>query len=190
MKKIFTIVAAMMLCMPQANALLVSVDGYGELDENGLSITIEEGKADPLSGKYEMKLEGNVLTTSGTLNVTITRSEAGLSDEFCCGNNCTPGNKETTESKTFSFEGAQSWFVHYYPTAGSDVTITYTFTDGSESQTLTVHYIRESQGIENISADQAETTYTIDGTKVGNARVSELPAGLYIHGKNKILKTN
>ncbi len=189
MKKIFTIIATALLCATNANALLVSVQGHGELDEEGMSLTIEEGKEDPLSGNYEMGLEGYVLTNSGTLNVTITRSEAGLSDEFCCGT-CTFGNEETSEELSFECgDKRQSWYVHYSPAPGSDVTITYVFTDGTESRTLTVRYVRKSQGIDNISADQTAPVYTIDGTKVGNARVSELPAGLYIHGNNKYLKT-
>ena len=189
MKKIFTIIATALLCATNANALLVSVQGHGELDENGMSLTIEEGKEDPLSGKYEMGLNGNVLINGNTLNVTITRSEAGLTDEFCCGGHCTSGNKQTSENLSFNATGIQTWFLHYSPAPGSDVTITYVFTDGTESQTLTVRYIRTSQGIENIEADQTAPVYTIDGTKVGNARVSELPAGLYIHGNNKYLKT-
>ena len=189
MKKIFTIIATALLCAMNANALLVSVQGHGELDENGMSLTIEEGKEDPLSGKYEMGLEGSVSTTSGTLNVTITRSETGITDQFCCGH-CTFGNEETSEELSFECgDKIQSWYVHYSPAPDSDVTITYVFTDGTESQTLTVRYIRKSQGIENIEADQTVPVYTIDGTKVGNARVSELPAGLYIHGNNKYLKT-
>ena len=189
MKKIFTIIATALLCATNANALLVSVQGHGELDENGMSLTIEEGKEDPLSGKYEMGLEGSVSTTSGTLNVTITRSETGITDQFCCAGQCTFGNKETTEDLSFNCKEKLSWYIHYSPTPGSDVTITYVFTDGTESQTLTVRYIRKSQGIDNISADQTAPVYTIDGTKVGNARLSELPAGLYIHGNNKYLKT-
>ena len=188
MKKIFTVIAVTLFIATNANALLVSVQGHGELSAEGMNLTVTEGGIDMLSGNYVMELNGTVLSQSGSLEVTITRSEIGITDEFCCGQ-CATGNGELTQSISFSTSGPQTWFLHYSPAANSDVTITYVFSDGVESQTLTVHYIHESQDIPNIPAEQSADVYTIDGTKVGNARVSELPAGLFIHGNNKYLKT-
>ena len=134
MKKLGVLLAA--LCMlQQAHALIVSVRGEGEVPEQGMELTITEGEEDILTGQYTMELEGDLLTNAGSVTVQITRSASGLTDEFCCADNCTAGNGETTETKQFSLSGLAHWYAHYAPVAGSEETIAYTFSDGSDSRT-------------------------------------------------------
>ena len=189
MKKILTIIVTILLCIPHANALLISVRGYGEIDENGMTLTIEEGEQDPLSGKYVMSLGGDILATGNSLAVTITRSERNINDEFCCAGQCQTGNGQYDEQLTYTIREPQTWYVHYMPTDDSDVTLTYVFTDETESRTLTVRYIRKTQSIPHIEAEQTSPVYTITGTNAGNVRLHDLPAGLFIHNHNKYLKT-
>ena len=96
--RINTLFLALLLCVaPYANALIVSVQGHGEIPAEGLELTITEGEQDILSGKYQMSIYGNLLSTT-PLTVTITRSAANLDDEFCCSERCTPGNQQSTET--------------------------------------------------------------------------------------------
>lgn len=151
MKKLYVLLAA--LCMLQhAHALIVSVQGEGEVPEQGMELTVTEGEEDILTGQYTMELEGDLLTNAGSVTVQITRSASGLTDEFCCADNCTAGNGETTETKQFSLSGLAHWYAHYVPVAGSEETIAYTFSDGSDSRTITVHYIYSASAVEPVSA--------------------------------------
>lgn len=189
MKKMLILIAAALLCASQAKALIVSVDGYGEI-EDSLSLTIEEGEINPLTGLYEMEVKGHVLAASTSLNVTIRRSATELQDEFCCGGNCTAGNGQTEEVRQFSVSGLSTWFTHYSPAPNSDVTVSYTFDDGEQTLVLNVRYVRAAEGIDEVSADEKAAVYTIGGTQVESAaRLSEMPQGLYIHGNKKYLKT-
>lgn len=129
-----------------ANALIVSVDGYEDISEAGLEIVINEATVDPLSGKSQMKLEGSLLCTT-PLTVTISRSATGLDDEFCCGQ-CQTGNEEKTQVLDFTPGGVSSWYIHYTPAPNSHETIVYTFDDGKETRTLTVHFNNDAEGIE------------------------------------------
>lgn len=153
MKKLYVLLAA--LCMlQQAHALIVSVRGEGEVPEQGMELTVTEGEEDILTGQYTMELEGDLLTNAGSVTVQITRSAAGLTDEFCCADNCTAGNGETTETKQFILSGLAHWYAHYAPVAGSEETIVYTFSDGSESRTITVRYIYSAAAVETTDAAQ------------------------------------
>lgn len=130
-------------------ALVISVTGYDDIPEEGMELTVNEAQEDILSGDIVMKVDGSLIC-SNPLTVTITRSAAGLTDEFCCAGQCTAGNGETTETLNFTPGGMASWYVHYTPTPGSYETITYLFDDGSENRTLTVHYDYTTQGVERI----------------------------------------
>ena len=54
MKKILTIAAALLL-MQSADALIVSVQGYGEVPAEGMDLMITDGEEDILSGRYTME---------------------------------------------------------------------------------------------------------------------------------------
>ena len=136
-----------------AQAIVVEVDGQGELTEEGMEFTVNEASIDPLSGLPVMSITGTLIS-NGALTVNITRSNAGITDEFCCAGQCKPGNGETTEILNYTPEGLSDWFIHYNPAAGSNETITYTFSEGAESLTMTVHFNYDSQDVEQISATQ------------------------------------
>lgn len=135
------------MAIQSANALIVSVQDQGEVPAEGIDLLITEGEEDVLSGLYTMELQGNLLANSSQIQVHITRSATGLTDEFCCGSNCTAGNGETAETKSFDVSGVASWYAHYVPAPGSDVTISYTFQDGAESVELRVRYLYTAEGI-------------------------------------------
>lgn len=147
MKRIVVILMAMMV-MQSAKALIVSVDGEGEVPAEGMDLLITEGEEDVLSGKYTMELSGTVLGSASQLTVQIYRSANGLEDEFCCGINCTAGNGEQEETKVFTVSGVADWYSHYVPAAGSDETIRYVFDDGAEQREIRVHYVYAAEGIE------------------------------------------
>ena len=137
-----------LLVIQHSQALIVSVNGEGEVTEEGMNLIVTEGDWDILSGKYTMKLEGEVMTATGELTVQIIRSIEGLTDEFCWGNNCTAGNGEQEETKVFTVSGVANWYSHYVPAAGSDETIRYVFDDGTEQREIRVHYVYAAEGIE------------------------------------------
>ncbi len=136
-------------------ALVINITGYDILPEQGMEITVNEAQEDILSGNMVMKVEGSLIC-SNPLTVTITRSSAGLTDEFCCAGQCTAGNGETTETLNFTPGGMASWYIHYTPTPGSYETITYLFDDGSESRTLTVRYDYTTQGMETVESQKSK----------------------------------
>lgn len=138
-------------------AFILNLDGYGEIPAEGMDITVTEAPVDPLTEQPLMSLEGSLLT-SNPLTVTITRSQAGLNDEFCCAGQCTAGNKQTSETLSFNPGGMTTWFIHYTPAPGSDVQVTYLFSDGADSRELRVHYIYEGQGVEPINANSSQPT--------------------------------
>ena len=124
--------------MSSAHALTVNVEGFGEIPTEGLEITVSEVQEDILTGDPVMEVNGTLLA-NGSLSVQISRSNTGLTDQFCCGQ-CMNGNGEQTQSLNFSPSGVVKWYAHYTPTENSYETITYTFTEGTESLPLTVHY--------------------------------------------------
>lgn len=159
MKRIWML-ALSCLSMLSANALIVNVEGYGELTALGMEITINEAESDPLTGNLQMGLRGTLLS-GGPISVTIVRSSAGLTDEFCCAGQCTSGNGQTEEMLNFAPQGVADWYTHYTPVAGSEEQITYIFSEGLESYTLIVHYNYQTQGIEEVPSDQAPSTKVI-----------------------------
>ena len=183
----------LLLISTYAQAILVSVDGYDAVPEEGLNITIDKAELDILSGKMQMGIKGNVLC-SGTLTVTIARTSEGLADEFCCAGQCTAGNGETSETLHFNPSGVADWYTHYNPQPNSDETIIYTFTDGVETRVMTVHYIyTPSEGLDNISEGMRQNgVYTLTGTLVQDTYDgSALPDGTYIiNGKKTILNNH
>ena len=156
-----------------AHALTLSVEGYDEVPEEGLEITITEAPINPLSGLPQVELKGEVLCVA-PLTVNISRSAAGLSDEFCLGQ-CIPGNRQLTETLQFTPSGLTEWYAHYSPDANSHETIVYTFTDAEESLTITVHYFLGTEGMEDINGEQKSST----GKKVLREGI------LYIEKNNK-----
>ena len=154
MKRNLLILALILLGVINADALIVSVQTHGEIGAEGMALTITEGEPDLLTGATVMGLDGNVLS-EGKLTVTITRSEEGLTDEFCCAGHCISGNGAREEQLGFEDPGMATWFIHYQPAAGSDVTMSYTFEDESgEKAELTVRYVYEAQGIEEVESKQ------------------------------------
>ena len=136
------------MAMQSAKALIVSVQGEGEVPAEGMDLLITEGEEDIMSGKYTMELSGTLLSSTGQLTVQIFRSASGLEDEFCCGSQCTAGNGETTETKVFQVSGIANWYSHYVPAPGSDETIRYVFSDGEAERELRVHYVYSTEGLE------------------------------------------
>jgi len=161
MKKILTILAAWLM-MQNANALIVSVEGHGEVPADGMDLMITEGEEDILSGRYTMELNGTVLAAGGQLSVQITRPAEGIEDEFCCGTNCTAGNAQTTETKTFTVDGPASWYAHYYPNRAY-AQINYVFSDGTDTREIRVHYVHADQGVEDTEAEQPAGKILRDG---------------------------
>ena len=137
-------------------ALIINVANYGDILAEGMELTINEAEEDILSGDMQMKLEGTLLCTN-PLTVTITRSAAGITDEFCCANQCTVGNGETSEDLSFTPDGMANWYIHYTPTPGSYETITYLFSDGSESRSLKVHFDYTTQDVESVQKSEVRS---------------------------------
>ncbi len=148
MKRNLWMIAVMLLSI-NAHALIVSVNGYGEIDEEGMEITIDEAELDPLTEDMRMDLTGNLLC-NGTLTVSIERSSTNLVDEFCCADQCTAGNGQLAELLVFYPSGLASWFIHYTPAPNSDETIRYTFSEGETALTLTLHFVYAGQGVKNV----------------------------------------
>jgi hypothetical protein len=185
--RINTLFLALMLCVaPYANALIVSVQGHGEIPAEGMELTITEGEQDILSGKYQMSIYGNLLSIT-PLTVTITRSAANLDDEFCCSERCTPGNQQSTETLYYTPNGVANWYVHYRPAQNSDEKVQYVFHDGIESRTLSVNYIYKTEGIDQVTSHPKENTiFTLSGMQLEHKSLSELPSGIYIVNGKKI----
>lgn len=135
--------------------LIINVAGFGEIPAEGLHIELTQAEEDPLTGEMRMDVNGTLLCSSA-LSVSITRSEAGLEDEFCCADQCTPGNGEQTELLAFMPGGMANWFAHYTPALNSDVNIVYVFSDGSETRTLTVRYLYSAEGIDAVQSKQTK----------------------------------
>ena len=141
-----------------AHAILVSVNGYGDIPAEGMQIELTELEEDILTGNMMFSLTGSLISTT-PLTVTITRSAANIADEFCCANQCTAGNGETSEQLEFTPNGLANWYVHV---AVNDIfdgcVITYRFSDGTDERTLTVQYIDAADAIETITDHQSPIT--------------------------------
>lgn len=153
------ILVMLTLCVMQgAQALIVSVDGYGEISTEGMNISLTEAEMDPLTEQYVMELKGNILANSSALTVHISRSALLMDDEFCCGDNCTAGNGELQETKLFTLGGLATWFAHFTPAGDTDETITYVFDDGSETRTLHVRFVYAAQAVGEVKTDESAAT--------------------------------
>lgn len=141
-------------------ALIINVTGHGQIPAEGMDLVVNEATYDLMTGAPLMSLEGSI-ETSNPLTVTITRSQTGLTDEFCYPGQCVPGNGQTTETISFTPDGSADWKVHYYPAENSDEQISYLFSDGTDSRELRVHYIYSAQGVETITNHQSPSTYKI-----------------------------
>lgn len=171
----------------QAKALTVVVKDYGEISTAGIEIEVTEAKIDEFTDEVVMGINGSFVTDAEQLIVTIQRPEAGLQDEFCCGTACTAGNEEKSEVKTFTTSGAGEWYAHYFPKKDTPMVFVYTFSDGTESRTLTVLFRPMQAGIEDISADkQGNGTFTLSGARVQTAQ----PGGVYIQNGQKRIITH
>lgn len=144
----------LLLSIP-AHALVVSVDGYGNIPADGMVISLSEPEEDILTGDKHYVVKGSLISST-PLTVTITRSAANLEDEFCCAGQCTAGNGKASEQLEFTPGGMADWYVHMAADNGS-CDVTYCFSDGTESRTLTVHYIDPTEGIE-ITNDKSQIT--------------------------------
>ena len=80
MKRKLILAALCLLGMNNANALIVSVKGHGEIDAAGMQISLTEAEEDPLSGNRVFVISGT-LFADGPLTVQIARSEEGMNDE-------------------------------------------------------------------------------------------------------------
>lgn len=148
----------LLLSIP-AHALVVSVNGYGDIPAEGMQIELTEPEEDILTGDMIYVVKGSLVSTN-PLTVTITRSAANLEDEFCCAGQCTAGNGETLEQLEFTPGGKADWFVHMAADNGS-CDVTYCFSDGTVSWTLTVHYIDPTEGIESVTDNPSPLTRKI-----------------------------
>lgn len=190
MKKTIIFLFAAIAMAQNASALLVSVTGHGDIPAEGMELTITEAKEDPMTEQMQMELKGSLLC-SNTLTVIINRSETGLDDEFCCADQCIAGSGEKSDTLYYTPGGLAKWFAHYAPVANSDVTVEYIFSDGTESRTLSVHYVYQTEAIETVHTPTAKSgIYSINGTlldKDGNT--DALPNGMYIQNGKKIIKS-
>ena len=142
-------------------ALIINITGYGDIPAEGMEITLDQPATDFMTGQPMFKLNGTLNGTTA-LNVTITRSETDLDDEFCCAGQCIPGNGELSQSPQFTFsEESTSWFVHYSPKPASNVSILYTFTDGTDSRELRVNYVYDAESIETVTGNPSPITRKI-----------------------------
>jgi len=175
MKRNWLILAISLLWTMSAHALIVTVNGHGDIESEGMAITLDEATEDILSGKVQMELSGTLLA-DGPLTVTITRSATGLDDELCCGDKCQAGNQELSETRQYAAtDDIVTWFIHYAPQPSSDETITYLFDDGVDQLSLTVRFVYAAQGVEEVNFQPAERNrkvlqngiiYIIQGDKI------------------------
>lgn len=151
MKRKLILAALVLLGMNNANALIVNVEGYGDIETAGMQISLTDVKEDPLSGKWVFEINGSLLA-NGPLTVQIARSEEKMADEFCCAGQCTSGNGQKEESLSFSPQGVAAWYAHFTPQWGkaTHATTTYTFSDGNQTLTLVVSFNFDSQDIESV----------------------------------------
>lgn len=156
MKRKLILAALVLLGMNNANALIVNVEGYGDIETAGMQISLTDAEEDQLSGRRVFGISGSLLA-DGPLTVQIARSEEGIADEFCCAGQCTNGNGQKEESLNFTPSGIVTWFVHFYPEWGklTHSTTTYTFSDGNQTLTLVVSFNFDSQDIESVHSSDA-----------------------------------
>lgn len=189
MKKLFVLTASLMLAT-FSHAVILSVNGVGDIEAD-TTITVTAYEEDPLSGTKLMEVKGKILCSASQLKVELTRSEAGLDDQLCLGQQCTPGDAALTQEMNFAVSGLMDWYTHYSVVEGKTYTIAYKFMDGETPLTLTIIYDAQAQAVENVYATSSrEGVYTIFGQQLRADNSTEgLPAGMYIiGGKKQIIK--
>ena len=198
MKKIFTILLAAALSVGAQAGLIISVNGHGEISGDSLEITVQDATFNPLKEEMQMNVDGTILVSNAVndaLAVSILRSEAGITDEFCCGTDCRAGNGETSDRGSYDvsqWSGPQTWFIHLTPANGkaTDVTSRYIFSDGTNQKTLIVHFIYEGTGLDEVmtGANAPQGVFTLFGQQIRpDNNTDNLPAGLYIVGGKKTI---
>ena len=155
MKRNWIILLGCLLWTINANALIVSVNGHGDIPEEGMEITLSEAKQDPLTDEMMVEVNGTLLCDE-PLTVTIRRSAADTDDEFCCAGVCQVGNGQTEETIHYTPSGIATWFAHFSP-ADTFVTVVYTFSTATESLVLTVHY-NVTQGLDEVQSENVTCT--------------------------------
>lgn len=188
MKKLYIFLAGI-LAASAANAINVSIAGHDKLP-NDTTIVVNEVFDDEFTGIATMELMGSV-SSNGAVTVAITRSEADLEDEFCCGGVCTPGNQTLSQELNFPNVGNGLWYAHYLPKDKKSVTITYLFSDAAGQQKLNVVYDNTSSALENVHAKGGhQGVFSIFGQQLRSDNNTEgLPSGMYIvNGKKVIIR--
>ena len=164
MKRFLGILLAL-TTIQSANALIVSVNGEGDIPEEGMDLLVTEGEENPLTGVYTMELRGDLLTSAAQITVTISRSANGMEDEFCCGQ-CFIGDGTTEQVITLNTSGITEWYLHYSPALGSDETVRYLFNDGTESRELRVRYVYSAEGTSEVQSGKTNTAKTLHNGQV------------------------
>lgn len=123
--------------------LVLTVDGIGTITAD-TTITLTKSILDPVSGRNRMEIKGT-LAGPKEVEVLITRSDLGFSDEFCAAGQCTPSNGELkqTIALLLAADGA-NWYAHYFPSATADYTVEYVFNGGTKPLRLKVVYSYKS----------------------------------------------
>ena len=197
MKKIFTtlFLASMMLSAHATLGLSIVTVDENE-DETTLNITkdttivVTDYEEDFFSEEIVMSLNGSVSTAGQHLDVTISRSAAGLKDEFCLGQ-CYTGNGQLQQDLSLTLTNTvNGWFAHFYPVEAGSTTIVYTFNDGvNPAIALTVKYSYLTSAVEDVVAPQHQgKIYNLLGQEMPAAELSDLPKGIYIINGKKYIK--
>ena len=197
MKKIFTtlFLASMMLSAHATLGLSIVTVDENE-DETTLNITkdttivVTDYEEDFFSGEIVMSLNGSVSTSSKHLDITISRSAAGLKDEFCLGQ-CYAGNGQLQQDLSLDLTNTVTgWFAHFNPVEAGTTTITYTFNDGvNPAIALTVKYNYLTSSVEDVLVPQHNgKIYNLLGQEMPATELSELPRGIYIINGKKHIK--
>ncbi len=122
---------------------------------SGDTVYVEEATIDLITRQPTMELKGSITTDRSQLEVTVTRSAIGLSDQLCVSS-CMNGNGEETQLFTFPVTANQvnGWYAHFIPSTAGENTLTYVFSDGEERFTLTAVFRYTPTGIEELKDNQ------------------------------------
>lgn len=147
MRKIFTVLVACLVMPVMASGLMIGIDGHEEEITDGCEVDITTTRVNIVTGATEFQVDGTVMTTASSLTVTIIRDTVELVDQLCIGS-CLVGDGTTEQTMLFDqlpfnpkMPGMYSWFAHFEPEQVGEHRITYTFDDGDETLTFTLHFI-------------------------------------------------
>lgn len=157
MKKIFSLLAVVLMAAGAQAALGLSVNGT--LVNKDTTIVVNTVEVDDFTGDLSMKWEG-MMFYNGQLTVYIERSQACVEnheDEFCAGM-CITGTtgelNDTVQIDGKLYQQPLQIYAHYYPMAAEVQTIRYRFVGGGEDFVLTVEYdSRAAMAIEQQSVN-------------------------------------